>query len=446
MRRIYEDMAYGPLPDRNNFWRGTVEAPPDCDPPEADAHCDVAIIGGGFTGLNAALTLAQAGRAVIVIEASQPGWGASGRNGGFCCMGGAKADARTLIRRFGESRTKRYYAAERQAVDHVNALLEDHGIDADTHSQGETLCAHRPRDVPGLTAFADEMRHFHGLDCEVLTREAMAERGMTSPALHGAVTTPVGFALNPVKYLDGLARAARQAGARLFCGAPVTHVAELPSGQIRLTGAQFRVTARHLIVATNGYSSDDIPPGLGARYLPSQSNIIVTRRLSEDELAAQGWTSDQMCFDTRHLLHYFRLMPDRRMLFGMRSSLRVTPRSLARSAARTRADFERFFPEWRHVETPWAWSGLVCLSRSLTPYAGPLPDMPNAWAALAWHGNGVAMGSYAGHLVAHQVLGTEGGPRTPAVMRAPLRRFELGRWRRLLLPPAYGWFALRDRL
>lgn len=150
-----------------------------------------------------------------------------------------------------------------------------------------------------------------------------------------------------------------------------------------------------------------------------------------------------MCYDTRHLLHYFRLMPDRRMLFGMRGAVRTTPASLRRTRRRIRADFDAMFPAWAHVETPHFWAGLVCLSRSLAPFAGPLPDMPGAYAALAYHGNGLAMGSYAGQQVAKMALGQ--AHELPGFMQAPLQRFPLGRFRRAILPPVYGWYGVKDR-
>lgn len=447
MKHIYEDLAYGPVPVQNSYWRSTVDAPLSCDTATGEIRCDVAVIGAGFTGLNAAIPLARAGRDVVVLEAETPGWGASGRNGGFCCLGGAKASASELTRRYGQTATQDYIRAERRAVDHVHQTLETGKIEADTHSNGETLVAHRPAAVAGLETLAEEIHHFHKVSCKIMPAAAMAEHGMKSAAFHGALTNPIGFGLNPLKYLHGLVGIAQVAGIRIHGGSPVTglgredgrHVLSLPAG---------RVLARTLIVATNGYSSEDIPGWLNGRYLPSQSNVLVTRPLSDDELSAQGWTTRQMCFDTRNLLHYFRLMPNNRMLFGMRGSLRTTQRSLLSAAAATRQDFERIFPAWRHVETPYSWSGLVCLSRSLTPFAGPVPGLDNAYAALAYHGNGVAMGSYAGRLLAGQILGEDGDGRhaTPDIMLRPMRRFELGPLRRLSLPLAYTWYGLRDRL
>ena len=442
MRRLYEPMAYGPDPIAQGFWPTTVDAVPDHAPLSGPVQAEIAIIGAGFTGLNAALALAEAGRDVVVLEAEQPGWGASGRNGGFCCLGGAKAGPATLLKRYGEAETRAYYDAERAAVDHVAALLDRHAIAADTHSKGETLLAFRPKDVAVLEGLSEEMRRFQQVECELLSQDALSERGLESPEFHGALTTPIGFALNPMKYALGLARAVIAAGGRIFGGSAVTVIRSRDGGHV-LTTAQGQVMAKTLIVATNGYSSDDLPGWMAGRYLPVQSNVLVTRPLTEDELAAQGWTSHQMCYDTRHLLHYFRLMPDKRMLFGLRGAMKTTPRAHARTRARARADFDRIFPHWRHVETPHFWSGLVALSRDLVPYAGPIEGLDNAWTAMCYHGNGVAMGSYAGRLLAAQITGI--GPATPAPLRSAPRRFELGRWRRGALPFAYTYYGLQDR-
>lgn len=440
--RLYEPMAYGPDPIAESFWPTTVERCPEHAPLSGEVRAEVAVIGAGFTGLNTALSLAEAGRDVVVLEAEQPGWGASGRNGGFCCLGGAKAGPSTLLRRFGETQTAAYYQAERAAVDHVAALLERHDIAADTHSDGETLLAFRPADIRVLNGLAEEMRHFQQVECRLLPREALSDHGLSSPEFHGALTTPIGFALNPMKYVLGLARAVGRAGGRIF-GRTLVSAMTGESGRHVLTTPGGRVVARTLVVATNGYSSDHLPAWFAGRYLPVQSNVLVTRVLTDAELDAQGWTSSQMCYDTRHLLHYFRLMPDRRMLFGLRGAMKTTPRAHDATRATARADFERIFPAWRHVETPFFWSGLLALARDLVPYAGPIPGLDNAWTAMCYHGNGVAMGSYAGRLLAAQITGQ--GPDTPAPLRAGLKRFELGRWRRALLPLAYTLYGIKDR-
>jgi glycine/D-amino acid oxidase-like deaminating enzyme len=177
--------------------------------------------------------------------------------------------------------------------------------------------------------------------------------------------------------------------------------------------------------------------------MPAQSNVLVTRPLTDAELLAQGWTSEQMCYDTRNLLHYFRLMPDRRFLFGMRGGLFSGQRAEAKAHKALHKDFKRLFPEWADIEIQAMWSGLVALAKSKMPFVGPFEAQDRVYVSACYHGNGVAMGSYCGHLAARMVLGDD---HRPEVLRQPLRRFPLGSARRALMPPLYIALELQDRL
>jgi glycine/D-amino acid oxidase-like deaminating enzyme len=323
------------------------------------------------------------------------------------------------------------------------ALTARHGWDVQRHSEGETLLAHTPRHWRALQAEAQEVHEDYGVAPELIPRDALRQHGMNGP-FHGAMTIPIGFALNPRRYVRGLAEAAAAAGARLHAQSPVTGIARTGRGFV-LTTPRARITAHRLILATNGYSSEDVPDWLRARYLPLQSNILATRPLTADERAAQGWTSAQMCYDTRHLLHYFRLLPDGRFLFGMRGGVFADPRSNARLQAKIRRDFAAMFPAWRDVEIPHLWSGLVCLARNATPFVGPIPEMPGAFAGFAFHGNGVAMGSHAGRLLADLVRDRAPDACYPAAFAAPPRRFPLGRFRRALLLGVNAALSVADR-
>lgn len=439
MSRVFPAHAYGPGPRAACFWASTATAP---DHPRAEGAitCDVAVIGAGFTGLSAALHLAEAGQDVRVFEAESVGWGASGRNGGFCCLGGSAASDAMLRRTYGEDARREWRRTEVAAVETARHLIDRHGIEADTHSEGETVMAHTSRAAAGFAERAARIKADYGVTPTLIPREELAQAGMRGP-FFAALTNPIGFALNPLKYALGLAGAATRAGARIHAHSPVTAIHR--EGRFHLTTPQARITARRLIVATNGYSSDDLPDWLRARYLPTQSNVIVTRPLSTDELAAQGWTTHQMCYDDRFFLHYFRLMPDRRMLFGMRGGLFSSARFDARMHRTIGRHFRAMFPEWSHVEMPHSWNGLLSLAPDLTPYAGPISDMPGAFTALSYHGNGVAMASHAGAIVADLAIGRRSDALYPRVMQAPPRRWPLGRLRRAVMWPPYAWATLR---
>lgn len=436
MKHIFGRYAYSAGPRTGCWWDETIEAPlwPEA---RGELTADVAIIGGGYTGLSAALHLAEAGVDVALLDAEYPGWGASGRNGGFCCVGGAKLSGQQLTRLHGAAQARDFHAAERAAIDLVAGLLDRFGIDADTHSKGETQIAHSPRAMAQLRRMAAQ-------DPEAVLTEAddMRAEGFGGP-FFGAMTTPYGFGLNPRKYVLGLAAAAQGAGARLYQNSPAGRITRQGS-QNAVALPQGNLRADTVLICTNGYSSEDLPPWLAGRYMPAQSTVLVTRPLTEEELATQGWTSDQMAYDTRNLLHYFRLMPDRRFLFGMRGGLLSTPRAEAAARARTRADFETMFPAWRHVESPNLWSGMVCLARNRVPFAGAVPGLPGVFAGMAYHGNGVAMGSYTGRLLADLAQGRRPDLPYPGFMATPMGRFPFGPARRVIMPPVYLGLRIKD--
>ncbi len=432
MKRIFPAYTYGSGPREGCWWDETVPVPdwPVCT---GNLSVDVAIIGGGFTGLSAALHLSGESASVAVFEAETPGWGASGRNGGFCCQGGSKLSHAAMVRRYGAAAAADYAQAETDAVALVADLLAGHGIQADVHSKGETQLAHTPRAMNRLRRNARPDGTLH----EAHDLRALGMGGR----FFGGYTDPVGFGLNPRKYLFGLGSAARHLGASLFQRSPVRQIRKSGTG-FMLDLPQGQVHAENVLICTNGYSSEDVPEWLSGRYMPAQSTVMVTRPLSDAELQAQGWTSRQMAYDTRNLLHYFRLMPDNRFLFGMRGGLMSSPRSEAAIKHTVRKDFDRMFPAWVDVEATHLWSGMVCLTRGLVPFAGPVPNQPGMFAGLAYHGNGVAMGSYCGRALARLALGQPAD--LPAPVSQPPSRFPLGQWRRVLMPPAYAIMALAD--
>lgn len=439
MTRILSDFAYGSGPVQTCFWGPSTLAPPKA---QGDLHTQVAIVGAGFTGLSAALHLAAEGVDVTVLEAQSPGWGASGRNGGFCCLGGTALTGGLIAKRVGKDGLHHWRRTEIAAIDTVRDLLAQHQIQADTHSDGETILAHSARAMRALRADQAELETEYGFRAQLHPAEALPDLGMRGP-YHGALTLPHGFGLNPRKYADGLAQAAMASGARIHADTPVLQVSR-QNGSFTLTTPAARVRADKVIFATNGYSSEDVPPWMRARFLPLQSNVLVTRPLTPDEIAS-GWSSAQMAYTHQTLLHYFRLMPNGQFLFGMRGGLFSGPKAFAALQRRTRQQFESAFPFWRHVETPHSWNGALAFASDLSPYVGPVPEMPGAFTAFAYHGNGVAMATHSGAILARLAMGQDAGDHYPQLMQTRPRRFPLGRYRRLLMSPAYVAAALSGR-
>lgn len=414
---------------------------------EEDRRCEIAVIGAGYTGLTAALSLAEEeGADVAVLEAGEPGWGASGRNGGFCCLGGAKLGYGTMVARYGLAETRCFHQVQVEAIELVRDFCRQRGIEADLTGAGEIILAHKESRLTELRAEQAQFRDLFATDCPLLTPQDLADRGLRAADFHGGLLIPVGVGLHPLKYLRGLAGAALDAGVRVHGRSPVTAI-ERQGGGYRLTTPRGQLCARKVIVATNGYSDEQRLPGLAGRLLPVLSNILVTRPLSEAERAEQGWRATTMCADSRNLLHYFRLLPDGRFLFGGRGGVSGSPAAAARGQRRLRRAFEHHFPAWRSVETDFFWRGLVCLTQPLVPFVGSLSESgedEGLYAALAYHGNGVSFTAYAGRAVAAMAVGRQGSRDLPAVLRAPLPAFPLAFLRKLYLAGAFGWYSLRD--
>jgi len=434
MRRLYEAPAYDTRVWPASHWRASSPGLAAFRPLGEDMRADTAIIGAGYAGLNAALELVERhGMQVVVLDAAQPGWGASGRNGGFACLGGTKLADGAIARRVGAEGLAAVRQFQHAAIERVDENLRHYGINAERGPDGEILLAHDARRAGRLAALAREEGTF-------IAKDDLREAGFNG-AFHGAIVTPHGFPLHPMKYVLGLARAAQAAGVEIRGDSPVTSIDPVPEGW-RLITPQGVVAARRVLVATNGYSSDDLPDWLAGRFLPVLSSILVTRPLSPAEKDAQGWTSQVMAYDSRHLLHYFRLLPCGRFMFGMRGGLSADPKALEGIQREARRHFEVLFPEWARVETETSWSGLACLTGSLAPFCAEVPGAPGLFAALGWHGNGVSAASHAGRLIAQAMSGAPSA--LPTLFRQPPRRLPLPRLRRLWLRLAYAAFAIAD--
>src|SRR5258708_6048929 len=301
--------------NEKTFWLETVEipAPTARDLPQ---HVDVAIIGAGFTGLSAARTLAKSGASVAVFDAQTIGWGARSRNGGMG-LPGLNPPASTLIARYGKEPTARMYAGSLESIDFVEKLVREENIACDFARCGHLEVACKPKHFDDFRRTAEETeRHFNHKQRIIPKDQLQSEIG--SAIYHGGLVDDTSAGLNPARFVAGLAQAAERAGATIFEHSHVDQIQREGASGWKIATARGTLRAKNVLVATSGYTSP-VTPALQKKIIPIGSYIIVTEILPE-KVAAELSPHNRMIFDSKNYLYYYRLTPDRRMLFGGRAA------------------------------------------------------------------------------------------------------------------------------
>ena len=450
-RWLYDDAMYRFGHAEASYWEATAASGEFvAEPLGEDDTCDVAIIGGGYTGLSAAYHLCRdQDLDVRVLEAGHFGWGASGRNGGFCVVGGEAVGAETMVRRYGLDDARHYYRAQVEAVQLVSDLIEAEQIDAERHGDSEVAIACSPTGFQRLKKHAEFQFRKLGLDTSVLSREQMKERHFDSPLQHGAAIVRPAFALHPLKYALGLAAAARRQGARLHALSEVSGWSKDGDRHL-LSTAGGTLRAGNVIVATNGFTPEHLDGRLYGRTLPFISAIVATRPMTSGELEAHAWQTHSPSITSLNLLNYFRVLPDGRLLFGGRGSADGSAASAERNYDRLIARLHEVFPAWKNVDIEYRWHGLICMTRRLVPSLGRFNDDPSVLFGFGFHGNGVNTATWTGRQLARWLADgrhkVDGAPDwLPRVVQGMSGRFPLPRLRLKAIQAAIAWRRFLDR-
>ena len=396
---------------------------------------DVCVVGGGYTGLSAALHLAEAGFSVVLVEAQRVGWGASGRNGGQ--MGsGQRRDQDWLEGRFGEARARALWDMAEEAKALVRGLVARFGIACDL-KPGIISAACRAGEVAGYHAEAEKLARDYGYGALEPLDRAGIEAMLGTRAYHGGVLDRGAGHLHPLNYALGLARAAAAAGVRIFEGSRAEAVA--PGVQPEVRTGRGAVRARFVVVAGNGYLGGLVPE-VAARVMPINNFIVATAPLGAE--AARALIRDDVAVaDLRFVVNYFRLSHDHRLLFGGGESYGWRfPRDIA---GVVRPRMLGVFPQLADTAIEHAWGGTLAITVTRMPAFQRIG--PTVFSAAGYSGHGVALATLAGKLMAEAVQGTAG--RFDLFAALPQPRFPGGaalRWPLLVL--AMSWYALRDRL
>jgi glycine/D-amino acid oxidase-like deaminating enzyme len=413
------------------------------EPPQRDNalpdQAPVVIIGGGYAGLSAALTLRRLGQPALVLDAERIGWGASSRNGGMV-SGGLKVAGSGLEARFGPEAAKQITRAAAASFPFIEETISREGIDCDYVRCGRYVGAWTPAHYEAMARKAGWIAEITGLPTEMIPKSRQREF-LGSDHYHGGMAAAATGSLHPGKYARGLAAAAERAGATLVDGARVQHIAPNGSG-FRIATDRGEVAADAVLVATNGYSLDPrgtASPWLARRLIPLNSYIIATEELPQ-AVIDRLFPGRRMISDSKRVLNYFRPSPDgKRVLWGGRASFRKA--TAEQSATTLHATMVETFPELRDSRITHAWTGFVAFTFDGLPHIGVQDGIHYAAGC---QGSGVAMATWLGHNAALKMAGAANEHFALDGLPFPTKPTYSGKpW---FLPVVGGWYKLRDKL
>ena len=423
-----------------NYWLTTIEFP-TTDParPLPDV-IDVAVIGAGFTGLSAARTLSRRGARVAVLESETIGWGASSRNGGMV-LTGLKLGVSQLKSKYGPELTRRMYAASLASIDCVEQIVNQEAIGCDFSRCGhlEVACKQRHFDDYQRQAEIIEVEFNHKL--RVVPRiELNTEIG--SSIYFGGMVDETSAGCNPARYVSGLAGAAMRSGAQVYEHTRVNSIErDSRNGESgwKISTSRGPLWAHEVFVGTSGYTGTATPI-LQKKIIPIGSFIITTEILPK-ALAHELSPRQRMIYDSKNYLYYYRLTPDRRMLFGGRAAFfPENDQTIRRSADLLRQGMIQVYPQLRDARVEYVWGGTLDFSFDIMPHAGQIDGM---YYAVGYAGHGVAMATYQGQKIAELMAGDK--PENPFVgIPFPGAPFGLYNGKPWFLPLAGAWYKVLD--
>lgn len=440
-------MSYDPLIDiavdpsdslPPTYWHDTVEVPSGVAL-DKDIETDFLIIGAGYTGISAALALAesQAG-SVTVIDSHSPGYGCAGRNAGFVLSGSGRLGPAALEKRFGLDIARGIQNEYDGAVSDLLARISAYDIDCDLCPGPYYKLAHTAKHALQQREAADYLKTNFSQQAEILSQAQLNETLAVS-GFHGASRQP-GYALNPLKLILGLNNVANTKGVNLYSGTPALKITHSDAGHVVKT-PQGDIRARVLLIASNAYTSKALHPSVNKRQFPVQSSILVTRPLSDAQLASIGFTGPVSMMDTRMMKYYYRLLPDNRLLFGGRGE--VSAKQARAGKARLYSAMQTSFPALQDIGVSHFWSGWVSVSLDNLPRIH-FDEQTQIGYAMGYCGAGVSFANLAGRRLAQRAMHQPVDLNLP-LYSTPLKRFPFAGLRRSALRALYSWARVAER-
>ena len=410
-----------------------------------NTSADIVIIGGGYTGLSCALQLTQKyNQDTILLEAGHIGWGSSARNAGFCCISPTKFSIKKMKNIFGIEETKKFYTTTIEGSHYTKELIENYNINCDVTGDCNFEVAHHPSFFESIKEEAEIYSKEFGIETQIFTKDEFNEIGHGGNEQFGAFSYKPGFAINPLKFQLGLAKEAQNSGVKIFEKSPVIKI-EKQSNKYKVITNHSSITANKIVLTTNGFYKDDLIPQLNDRILPVISNIIVTRPLTQEELDSHNYKTINPVLNSRNLLFYYRLLKDKRFLFGARGDLTGSNISGNKMFLEMEKKMKTVFPNWLNVKIDFKWRGFVAVTTKFTPSIGKLED-DEIFYSFGYQANGVNTAPWAGKELANLIVSSNSKklPISKLYQGLP-KKFPFPFLRLLYLRLAYLYYGIIDK-
>ena len=443
MSNLYHEDIYKFEEPVKSFWETTYQSNNKYEKLNQDIQTNIVIIGGGYTGFSCALSLAKNfNEDVVLVEAGHIGWGSSARNAGFCCIPPAKMSVEKMFKKYGKEETKKFFRNTIEGSNFTKNLIKEYKIECDLTGDCNYEVAPHPTYFESIKKEASIYKNEFGIETKIFSKEEFNEIGHTGEEQFGAFSYKPGFAINPLKFLLGLANQAKNAGVRIYQKSKVTKV-EKNLSKFNIIVNDHIITANKVVMATNGFYKDDLFPNLNNMILPVISNIIVTRPLTKEEINSYNFVTNNPILNIRNLLFYYRLLKDNRFLFGARGDLIGSEKSSLEKSKKMEKQMKKIFPNWKNVKIEYHWRGLVAVTSKFTPSIGKLDD--EIYYSFGYQANGVNTAPWSGNELAKLIVSNSKELNISKFYQGLPKKFTFPKFRLLYLKLALIYYRLIDK-
>ena len=403
MKNLYHSDIYKFNTPVKSYWEETSNEKLNLEKLTKNINCEIVVVGGGYTGLLCAINLIENYNLdVILIEAGKIGWGASSRNGGFCSFPPIKTSFKKLQKIYGKEETKRFFRNAVEGSNYTKDIISNYNIDCDVTGESNFIVAHHPNKFKQIKEQAEVYKNEFGIETEIYSKEEFNKFGHGGNEQFGALSYKPGFAINPLKFVNGITKYALSKKLKIFEHTLVDKINK-NNGYYTLKSKEGSVKAKKVVVATNGFYQEGLVPQLNSRILPVISNIIVTRKLTDKEIDLHNFKTFSPIVNTKNLLYYYRKLPDNRILFGTRGDFIGSDQSNLDRAKIMEKFFKNIFPDWASISIDYNWRGLIAMSQKLTPSIGKIEN-EEIYYGFGYHGVGVSSAPWTGYQLSKLVF------------------------------------------